>query len=325
MRIACASLLALVGMLLLLPAIAQTDSAWPNRALRFIVPFPAGSVTDLVSRVVANNLSERLNQPVVTENRVGASGGLGVEAIARSAPDGYTIGLATASTHAIAPSLNPSLSYHPVKDFTLISLVGEAPYVLVVTDKLPARNVQELISLARSKPKTLNYSTVGPASLANFAGALFQSMAGVELTQVPYRSATHAVVDLNEGRIEMQFGAIGASLPHVRSGKLRALAVTSKSRVPALPDVPTMEEAGLKGYEAVLWMAVVAPAGLPSAVTERLRKEMLAVLAASDVRQALEKQAVQPGSGSPEGLSDRIAREVELWRDIAKRAGIKAE
>ncbi len=304
---------------------APANADWPNRPLRFVVPFPAGSVTDLVSRIIATKLSDRLGQPVVTENRVGASGNLGAEAIARSAPDGYTIGLATASTHAIAPSLNPSLSYHPVKDFTLISSVGEAPYVLVVNDKLAARNVKELIALAKSKPKMLNYSTVGPASLASFAGALFQSMTGVQLTQVPYRSATHAVIDLNEGRIEMQFGAIGASLPHVRSGKLRALAVTSKSRVPQLPDVPTMEEAGLPNYEAVLWMAVVAPAGLPPAVAERLRKETVAAIADPIVSKALNEQVVQPRSSSPDELADRISREVALWREIAKQAGIKVE
>jgi tripartite-type tricarboxylate transporter receptor subunit TctC len=289
------------------------------------VPFPAGSVTDIASRIVANKLSERLGQPVVIENRVGASGAVGADAIAHAAPDGYTIGLITASTNAIAPSLSTSLPYDPVKDFAMISLVGEAPYVLVVTNKLPAKNVAELIALAKAKPKALNYSTVGPASLASFAGALFQSMTQVQLTQVPYRSATYAVVDLNEGRIEMQFGAIGASLPHVRDGKLRALAVTSKTRVPALPDVPTMEEAGLPGYEAVLWMAVVAPAGLPTMMSERLQKEMQTVVAAPDVRKALEDQVVQPKSSTPKELSDRITREVGLWRTIAAQAGIKAQ
>ncbi|MBN8965747.1 MAG: tripartite tricarboxylate transporter substrate binding protein [Rhizobiales bacterium] len=324
-RLIAAALLVLMGSAVAGAQPQATDASWPNRPLRFVVPFPAGSVTDIASRIVANKLSERLGQPVVIENRVGASGAVGADAIAHAAPDGYTIGLITASTNAIAPSLSTSLPYDPVKDFTMISLVGEAPYVLVVTNKLPAKNVAELIALAKAKPKALNYSTVGPASLASFAGALFQSMTQVQLTQVPYRSATYAVVDLNEGRIEMQFGAIGASLPHVRDGKLRALAVTSKTRVPALPDVPTMEEAGLPGYEAVLWMAVVAPAGLPTMMSERLQKEMQTVVAAPDVRKALEDQVVQPKSSTPKELSDRITREVALWRTIAAQAGIKAQ
>ena len=225
------------------------EPSWPSKPIRFIVPFPAGAVTDLVARIVASKLGERLGQTVYVDNRPGASGNLGAEALARAAPDGYTIGLAIASTHAIAASLNASLPYDPVKDFAPVSMIGDAPYVLVVNSKLPAHNVAELIQLAKTKPRSLNYSTVGPASLAQFAGALFSKMAGVELTEIPYRTATHAALDLAEGRIEMQFGAVAASLGFVRQGTVRALAVTSKARVQALPDFPTMEEAGLSGYD----------------------------------------------------------------------------
>ncbi len=307
-------------------ACAQSaDARWPDRPFRLIVPFPAGAVTDIVARVVGARLGERLGQPVVVENRVGASGNIGTEAVARAAPDGYTIGLATSSTHATSAALSANLSYDPVKDFIPISSIGDAPYVLVVHDRLPARNVGELIALAKSKPRALNYSTVGPASLAQFAGALFANMAGVELTQVPYRSATHAVVDLNEGRIEMQFGAIGASLPFIREGKLRALAVTSAKQVDALPDVPTLAQAGLTGYEAVLWTALVMPSATPPAIVERLNRETRAVLAEPEVRRALAAQVLQVEPSSPEEMRERIRRDIEKWRKIAVEAGIKPE
>ena len=303
----------------------SVEPGWPSRPIRFVVPFPAGAVTDVVARLVANKLSERLGQPVVIENRTGASGGVGAEAVARAAPDGYTIGLATASTHAISASLNPTLSYDPVKDFAPVSTIGDAPYVLVVNAKVPAQTVADVVQLAKAKPGALNYSTVGPASLANFAGALFSSMAGVKLTQVPYRSATHAVIDLNEGRIEMQFGAIAASLPFVRDGKLRALAVTSKTRVDALPDVPAMAEAGFPGYEAVLWMAIVMPPATPAALVERMNQETRAVVADPEVQKGLAAQVVQPRSSTPEELRERIRQDIDKWRKIAAEAGIKAE
>jgi tripartite-type tricarboxylate transporter receptor subunit TctC len=301
------------------------EPGWPSRPIRFVVPFPAGAVTDMVARIVAAKLAERLGQPVVIENRTGASGGVGAEAVARAAPDGYTIGLATASTHAIAASLNPSLSYDPVKDFAPISVIGDAPYVLVVNAKVPAQTVAEVVQLAKAKPGALNYSTVGPASLASFAGALFSSMSGAKITQVPYRSATHAVIDLNEGRIEMQFGAIAASLPFVRDGKLRALAVTSQTRVEALPDVPAMAEAGFPGYEAVLWMAIVMPPATPAALVERMNKETRAVVADPEVQKALAGQVVQPRSSTPDELRERIRQDIDKWRRIAAEAGIKAE
>ena len=298
---------------------------WPDRPIRLIVPFPAGATTDLVARIVAAKLGERLGQPIVIENRAGASGSVGAEAVARATPDGYTMGLATTSTHAIASSLNPNLAYDPVKDFAPVAMVGEAPYVLVVTNALPATTIPELVALAKAKPRALNYSTVGPASLAQFAGALFSKMTGVELTAVPYRSATQAMVDVNEGRVEMQFGAIGASLPFVRDGKVRPLAVTSSKRVDALPAVPTLSESGLPGYEAVLWIAFLMPPATPSAILARMNQETVAALAEPDVRQGLAAQAVQVTSSTPDELRERIRRDIEKWRTIAAEAGIKPE
>lgn len=298
-------------------------SNWPDKPIHFIVPFPAGAVTDLVARIVGAKLSERLGQPVVIENRAGASGEVGAGVVMHAAPDGYTIGLATASTHAIAASLNPSLSYNPVKDFTPISMIGDAPYALVVNSKLPIQNVADLIRLAKQKPRSLNYSTVGPASLAQFAGSLFSSMTATELTPIPYRSATNAVVDLSEGRIELQFGAIAASLPFVRKGAVRAIAVTSSARVDLLPDVPTMSEAGLAGYEAVLWMALVGPPGLPPALVERLNDDTRAAIADPEVRKGLARLALIPRSSTPDELRERIRSEIAKWKRIAAEAGIK--
>jgi tripartite-type tricarboxylate transporter receptor subunit TctC len=301
------------------------ETRWPERPIRFIVPFPAGATTDIIARIVAQGLAERLGQPVVIENRIGASGNLGAEATARAAPDGYTIGLATSTTHVITPAVKPNLSYDPVKDFAPVSMLVDAPYALVVYAGLPARNVAELIALAKAKPRSLNYSSVGPTSLAHLAGELFSRMAGVELTHVPYRSASHAVVDLNEGRIEIQFGAIGASLPYVRDGKLRALAVTGARRVPALPDVPTLSEAGLAGYEATLWMAIMMPAGAPAAAVARLNRETHVVLAEPGVQDALAAQAVQIDPSTPEAVTERIRRDIEKWRKLAAQAGIRGE
>jgi tripartite-type tricarboxylate transporter receptor subunit TctC len=305
---------------------AQTvDANWPNRPIRFIVPFPAGAITDLVARVVAAKLSQKLGQPVIIDNRPGASGEVGALAVMHATPDGYTIGLATASTHAIAASLNPALLYDPVKDFTPISTIGDAPYVLVVNSNLAAQNVADVIKLAKAKPRSLNYSTVGPASLAQFAGALFSSMTGTELTPIPYRTATQAVIDLAEGRIQMQFGAIAASLPFVRDGRMRAIAVTSSSRVAMLPDVPTMSEAGLANYEAVLWMALVMPPGTPPTLVARMNRETREAIADAGVQKSLALQALLPRSSTPDELRERISSDIAKWRKIATEAGIKAE
>ena len=301
------------------------DANWPNKPIHFIVPFPAGAITDLVSRIVANKLSQQLGQPVIIDNRTGASGEVGALALMNSAPDGYTIGLATSSTHAIAASLNPSLSYDPVKDFEPVSSIGDAPYVLVAATNIQAKDVADIVALAKAKPGSLNYSTVGPASLAQFAGALFSSMTGAQIAPIPYRTATQAVIDLAEGRIQMQFGAIAASLSFVKEGKMHAIAVTSSERVPMLPDVPTMAESGLPNYEAVLWMAIVMPPKTPKMLVDRMNKEVRDAVADANVQKSLNLQALLPRSSSPGELRARIGSDIEKWRKIADEAGIKPQ
>ena len=305
--------------------LASAAGTWPDKPIHFVVPFPAGSVTDLVSRIVVDGLSAKLKQTIVVDNKPGASGELGNEFIARAAPDGYTIGLGTASTLAVAPSLNPHIAYDPLKDFAPVSLVGQAPYLLVINNDVPAKDVKELIALAKVKPGALNYSTVGPASLAQFAGSLFSSMAKVKLTAIPYKSATYAALDLVKGRIQMQFGATAATLPFINQGKLRALAVTSKERLNVLPNVPTMSEAGLPGYEAVLWMAVIAPRDTPANIVDRLNQDIRAVLADPQVKKRLDNEVLQVEASSPAELRAHIAADIAKWKALAKEMGIKPQ
>ncbi len=310
------------------PASAQSETMpanWPDRPLRMVVPLPAGSAVDVVARLISQRLSTQLGQPVVVENRAGASGIIGSDIVAKAPPDGLTLGMATSTTHMTAPVLNAKLPYDPVKDFAPVAVVGISPYVVVVNPKVPASSIAELVALAKAKPKTLSYSSVGNASQAHLAGELFATMAGVELNHIPYKTSTHAVIDLTEGRIDMQFGILGTSLALIREGKLRALAVSTEHRLEELSDVPTMIESGLPGYDVSLLFAVVMPPGTPKPIVARLNREINEFMATPDVRKLLAAQAIHATSGTPDQLRERIAKEIELWRGIAQKAGIKPE
>src|SRR5215475_10814148 len=232
--------LALVAATLIATA-AQAQTAWPSKPIRLIAPFPPASTSDVIGRVFGQKMSQRLGQPVVIDNRVGASGNLGADAIAKATPDGYTIGLVTSSTQAVAVSLSSKLPYDPLKDFTPITMLANSPYVLVLYPGVPAKDVKELVALAKAKPGTLNYGSAGPASLAHLAGALFANLTDTQITHVPYKSSAQSVVDMISGRLEMQFATIAPTLANIRAGQLRALAVTGRKRSDALPDVPTMD------------------------------------------------------------------------------------
>jgi tripartite-type tricarboxylate transporter receptor subunit TctC len=303
---------------------AQADLRWPDRPIRFIVPFTAGSSSDIVARLVAQKLGERLGQQLVVENRVGAGGSLGSEQVARAEADGHTLGLANTSTHAAAASL-ATLSYDPIKDFAPVSMLGSSPFVLATYPGVPAQSVQELIALAKAKPRMLNYASAGPATLAHLSGALFEKMARIELTHVPYRGTAQSTLDLLEGRVEMQFGTIPPTLTHIRAGKLRALAVTGAQRSAALPEVPTIAESGLAGYECTLWQAIVAPAATPPAIVAKLNREVTAVLNDAEVRTAFAKHGVEPEPGSPDALGARIRDDVQKWREVITSVGIRAQ
>jgi len=305
---------------------AQTStSAWPERPIRLIVPFPAGSSTDIVARLIGQKLGARLGQQVVIENRAGASGNIGADAVAKATPDGYTLGIATASTHAVAVSLGANLPYDPLKDFAPVGMLGSQPYVLVLYPGVPARDLKELIALAKAKPDTLNYGSAGVASLAHLATALFTNMAGVSITHVPYKSSAQSMTDLITGRLDMQFATIGPSLPNIRAGQLRALVTSGKTRASVLPEVPTVAEAGIAGYEASLWVALVMPAGAPTAVIARLNREVNDIISSAEGKEALVAQGVEPEPGPPEALTQQIRGDIEKWRSVAAKAGIKAE
>ena len=269
--------LALVAMVAITSS-AQAQDAWPSKPIRLIAPFPPASTSDVIGRVFGQKMSQRLGQPVVIDNRVGASGNLGADAIAKSAPDGYTIGIVTSSTHAVAVSLSSKLPYDPLRDFTPITMLANSPYVLVLYPGVAAKDVKELVALAKAKPGTLNYGSAGPASLAHLAGALFANLTDTQLTHVPYKSSAQSVVDMVSGRLEMQFATIAPTLANIRANQLRALAVTGRKLSDALPDVPTMDEAGVKGYEATLWFALVGPASLPAAIATKLNREAIEIL-----------------------------------------------
>ncbi len=318
--------IALASALVAAAAVAQTgDVGWPNRPIRLIVPFPAGSSTDIVARIVAQKLGPRLGQQIVIENRAGASGNIGADAVAKAAPDGYTVGIATASTHAVAASLSANLPYDPVKDFAPVAMIGSQPYVLVLYPGLPAHNLAELIALAKAQPGTLNYGSAGVASLAHLATALFASMAGINITHVPYKSSAQSVTDMITGRLDMQFATIAPSLPNIRAGKLRALVTSGSTRVAALPEVPTVAESGVPGYEATLWVSLVAPASTAPAIRARLNRELNDFLASAEGKEALVAQGMAPEPGPPEAVSMRIRGDIQKWREVVAKAGIRAE
>jgi tripartite-type tricarboxylate transporter receptor subunit TctC len=309
------------------PAHAQSngDSRWPERPIRLIVPFQPGSSSDVIARIVSQRLSERLGQQIVVDNRVGASATLGSEAVSRAEPDGYTMGLANTTTHASATVMQARPAYDPIKDFTPVVLIGNSPFVILATPKLPAQSISELLALAKASPGTLNYASAGPGSMAHLTGALLEKMGNVKMTHVPYRGTAQSVVDLMEGRIELLMGTIAPSLAHIREGKMRALATTGAKRNAQLPDIPTVAESGLTGYEAGLWSAFVLPAKAPPAVVARINREVIAVMNMPETRAALDKQGVVVETSTPEELATLIRNDVARWGGIIREAGIAAK
>jgi len=294
------------------------DPRWPDRPVHVIVPFQAGGIADVLMRIVGKKLGDRLGQQIVVENRAAASGKIGTEAVARAEPDGYTLGFANTSTHAVAPSTAENLGYDPVRDFAPVGMIGNSPFVLTVYPGLPARTVQELVALAKSKPRTLRYSSAGTGTLSHLAGMLLERLAEIEMIHVPYRGTNQAMVDLMEGRIEVQFGTIPPTLQYIRNGRMRALAVTGDRRSQALPGVPTVAESGIAGYELSLWQAIVAPAAVSPAIVARLNREITQVLDEPDSIDALDKLGVDPDPGTSEALGRRIRGDIAKWRSIIK-------
>jgi len=304
-------------------AIAQ--DAWPSRAVRLVVPFQAGSATDAAARAFGTKLSTVLQQTVIIDNRVGASGSIGALAVARAPADGYTILLGTVSTQVISVILNPKLSFDPEKDFEPVGLIGSSPYVLVSSSKSAASDIQGLIAEARAKPGKLTYASAGTTSMANLAAQLFSSMADVQLTHVPYKSSAQSVIDTINGTVGVQFGTVMPVLVHIKSGSLKAFAVTGTKRLALLPDVPTLSEVGLRGYDAGLWMGVFSPKGTPVQVLDRLSAALTTTLSDAEVQKALTAQGILVSPIRREEFGKFVRTETGKWSQVVKTAGITDE
>ena len=303
-------------------ALAQT---YPNKPIRVIIAQAPGSATDVISRVVGNRLQESLGQPVVIEARPGAGGAVGTEAAARSTADGYTLFMANNSTHGSNPALYPKLPYDAVNDFAPITLVAAVPYVLVVDPSLPVNSVEQLIALAKSKPGKMNYASAGNGSTHHFCGELLKSMAGIDLVHVPYKGSPPAIAGLLGGEVSLMFANLTDIGGQLKSGKVKALAVTVGKRASLIPEVPTLSEAGLPGFEIGSWFGLLAPAGTPAPIVSRLNAETVKVLGRSDVQSTLGAQGLELVPGSPEQFTAHIKSEIAKFTRIAKAAGIKAE
>ncbi len=314
-----------VAVILVLPGegLAQT---FPAKPVRMIVGFPPGGGTDILARIVAQKLSDSWGQQVVVENRPGASATIAAIAVAHAAPDGYTLSMGQLTPNAIAPALYAKLPYDALKDFAPIALVGTSPNVLVVYPGLPVRSVSELTVLAKSRPQALTYASSGAGSLQHIAAELFKSMAGVELVHVPYKGSGQAVIDLISGQVDMNFDSIPATIQHIRSGKLRALAVTSARRAGGgLEEIPTIAESGFSGYDLTTWWGLFAPAGTPNEVLERIHADTSAALRNVELRERFAGLAVEPGGGARSDFADYVRREIAKYDKLVKQLGIKAE
>ena len=299
--------------------------AYPTHSIRLVVPFPAGGTTDILARAAAQKLSESLGQAVVVDNRPGAAGNIGADLVAKSAPDGYTLLMGTVGTHAINPGLYAKMPYDHVKDFVPVVLVAGVPNVLAVYPAFPVNSVAELIALAKSKPGTINFASSGSGTSIHLSGELFKTMAGVDMTHIPYKGSSPALTDLMGGQVQIMFDNLPSSLPLIKAGKLRAIAVTSLKRAPALPDVPTISESGLPGFEASSWFGVLAPAGTPAPIVAKLNADVNKWLQSPEAREQLLAQGANAAGGTPEQFAAHIRAETEKWAKVVKASGAKAD
>lgn len=307
--------------LMQLPAFAQS---WPARTVKIVVPFPAGGPTDVLTRYLAEKLSTQLGQPVVVENKPGAGGSIGADLVSKSAPDGYTLVMATASTHSIGPYLG-KLPYDPVKDFTPVVWVGNATNVLVISNAVPAGSVKELIELARKDPGKLNYATSGIGTISHLTSELFASMAGVKLTHVPYKGTQQSIADIASGQVAMLFDNIMTAQPNIKAGRVKAIAISSSARSPLVPELPTIAESGLPGFQSVVWFGLLGPAGLPKPIVDRVNTEMNKTLALADVKARFAQMGFDQAGGTPAVFSQVMQRDAEKWSKVIRDAGVKPE
>lgn len=306
----------------LLPPMAWAQEKWPASPVKLVVPFGAGGTTDVVARVVGARMAQALGQPVVIDNRAGAAGAIGADAVAKAAKDGYTMGIATVSTHAINPAVNRSLPYQPGRDFAPVSLLATTPIAVIVHPSVGANTLADLARIAKAQPGTLNFGSPGTGSLGHLAGMWFNQMAGCELTHVPYRSSTPGIQDLLAGRVHVMFENIPTPLPHVRTGALRALAVLAPSRASVLPDVPSAAESGMPDFLAPTWTMLVAPAGTPADVIRAANAAADMALRDDKVRSRLADLSVDVQGGTSDLAAQFLRTEIIKWEGLARKAGI---
>jgi len=316
---------ALVSALLLVSAISVYGEDYPSKPVRLIVPFAPGGGNDTVARAIAEQLSTSLRQPVIVDNRAGAGGILGAEFAAKSSPDGYTLFLGGVGSHAVNPNLHTKLPYDPIKDFVPITLIASAPSVLVVHPSVPANTIQEFAALVKANPGKLNYASNGNGSSAQLAAAMYESMAGVQMVHVPYKGLAPALVDLLGGEVQAMFSSIVAIIPYIRARRLRALAVTGKNRCPLLPNVPTLAESGLPGYEAGSWYGILAPAGTPRDIVMKLNAEIVKALKQPNVHERFASEGAEVIGSTPEEFAARIKAELARMGKVIRDSGIRMD
>lgn len=304
---------------------SQNSQPYPNRPVRWIVPFAPSGPTDLMSRAVAEKLSQRLGQQFVVDNRPGAGGNIGAEVVSKSAPDGYTLMIGHVGTHAINATLYPKLAFDPVQDFSAITLIATLPLALVIHPSVAAKDVKELITYAKAHPGKLNFASAGNGGPTHLTGELLKASAGIDIVHVPYKGNAAALLDLTAGRVQMMFSNLLTSMPHVRAGKLRAIAISSPQRTPQAPELPTIAESGVPGFSSVPWYGVLGPARMPRAIVDKLNSEIARSLAQPDIKERFVSQGIDMQASTPEQFGALIKTDVVKWRKVVRDSGAKVD
>ena len=318
------TLRAIAACLILAPALC-TGEAYPSKPIRFVVPYPAGGPLDTVARLIGQRLTESTKQPVIVDNKPGAGGNIGADAVAKAPADGYTILMGAVATHAINPTLYASIPYDPIRDFAPVTQVASTPNVLVVHPSIPASSVKEFIAYAKANPGKLNFGSGSTGSAGHLAGELFKTMAGIDMTHVPYKGAAPAMQDLIGGQIQLMFDNLASSLAQVRAGKVKALAVTTAKRSALAPELPTIAESGLPGFDINTWFGIFVPAATPRETVERLHAEFTRALAAADVRERMLNLGAEPVGSTPGEFAAYIRSEAAKYARVIKASGARAD
>lgn len=323
--LALASALAAGAAISSISTAALAQAAYPSKPVRVIVPYPAGGTTDIIARIAANQLSERLKQPFIVENRTGASGAIGSQAVAQSAPDGYTLVMGTASSHGINSALQKNLPYDAVKDFAPVTVVANTPNIIIANTATPVKTLGDLVKLAKAEPGKINFGSTSPGGSPHMSAELLKMMAGIDMAHVPYKGAAPMLTDLIGGQVQIGFDNLPSSIGFVKSGKVRALAVTTAKRWPGAPDIPTVAESGVPGYEVSGWFGLLAPAGTPKDILLKLQSTVAEAVRMPEAARQLRDLGAEPVANTPDAFAREIRDDVDKWRKVVKTTGLKLE